>query len=257
MDPNFTTFPDLFDQPGSKAKFGRLILNDSRSRQFPMRAIAMAAEAIDPKPRKVRKWRSYWQGNQGNTSQCTAYALLHFFEHGPISHPRSYGKYKKSPRPLYDPKFLYCKAQEIDPWPGGCDGQGNSSYDGTSVLAMLKVARELGLVASFFWEFENIQNVVNTVLYAGPVIVGTNWYRGMTYPNREGRISVTGPVVGGHAYLIDEVDVRSKNEDEHVFGVFNSWGPQWGLRGRAYIKVKDMERLMREDGEICIAEECK
>lgn len=39
-------------------------------------------------------------------------------------------------------------------------------------------------------------------LMFSPVVVGTSWLDEMFRPNRLGFLNVSGPVVGGHAYLI-------------------------------------------------------
>ena len=35
----------------------------------------------------------------------------------------------------------------------------------------------------------------------------------------------------------------------------NSWGPQWGVRGECKILLKDLEMLLRHQGEACAAVE--
>jgi len=264
----FLTFPSIEEQIGAKPKFGRLILQDERSKDHPLRAIASKDVKPTVKPRKERKWRARWQGNQGSSSMCTAFSFLHCFEHEPINHPRSYGKYKGCPIPCVDPRILYCEAQQIDPWPGGCRGfkiedpktiSPFSDYDGTSVLAMMKVAQTRGYISEYNWEFSNVDTVVETVMNKGPVIVGTNWYRQMELkpndPNtNEALLLAQGSLVGGHAYLIDEVNLTRKGKGREI-GIFNSWGPEWGWSGRAYMSLDTLEKLIREDGEVVFATE--
>jgi C1A family cysteine protease len=84
----------------------------------------------------------------------------------------------------------------------------------------------------------------------GPVVVGTNWYNGMFYPNRNGLIKISGRIAGGHAYVINGVNTVTR-----LFRIKNSWGQSWGQSGHAYISFTDMERLIRERGEICFAVE--
>jgi C1A family cysteine protease len=57
-------------------------------------------------------------------------------------------------------------------------------------------------------------------------------------------------VLGGHAYVINGIDI-----DKKLFRIKNSWGQRWGKNGFAFISFTDMEKLIRENGEICIAAE--
>lgn len=258
----FLYFPPISEQIGARPSFGRLILHDERNKEYPLRRLANKLTEPSVKKRYKRKWRARWQGNQGNSSMCTAYSFLHFFEHEPINHPRSRGKYKGKPTPIVDPRELYCEAQQLDPWPGGCGlVPARDAYDGTSVLAMMKVAQARGYISEYSWEYSNVDNVINALLHVGPVIVGTNWYRGMELRANDANtlnalLLAEGALTGGHAYLLDEVSLEKKNKGREI-GVFNSWGSDWGWSGRAYMSLDTLEKLMREDGEVCLATECE
>lgn len=261
----FLTFPSIEDQIGSMPGYGRLILKDERS-TLPEHSLKQKLRSTSIKPtvktRRERKWRSRWQGDQGSSSMCTAFSFLHFFEHEPINHPRYRGRFKGFPYPVIDPRILYCEAQELDPWPGGSKIVNNnliSDYDGTSVLAMMKVAQNRGFISAYSWEFTNIETIIEAILTIGPVIIGTNWYRGMELkkndPNaQEGLLVSEGSIVGGHAYLLDEVNLTKKGKSREI-GIFNSWGVDWGWSGRAYMSLSTLERLMREDGEVAFPTE--
>jgi len=82
----------------------------------------------------------------------------------------------------------------------------------------------------------------------GPVVVGTNWYWNMFYPNSEGILNIGGKLPGGHAYLINGVDTKRQ-----LFRIKNSWGRAWGKNGSAYIRFYDMKMLIAKNGEVCLA----
>lgn len=177
-----------------------------------------------------------WWGNQGNTPQCVGYAWAHWIDDGPIKHI--------GPKPNTNPTLIYKEAQKIDEWPG-------ENYDGTSVRAGAKYLKNQNKIGSYLWGY-NLDILTKTVLSQGPVVVGTNWYYGMFFPDRNGLIRTTGMLMGGHAYVINGVDIRRR-----LFRIKNSWGRSWGVNGSAFINFSDMERLIRENGEICLAIESR
>lgn len=175
-----------------------------------------------------------WWGNQGSTPQCVGYAWAHWIDDGPVTHG--------GPYPSINPSVIYTEAQKLDEWVG-------ENYDGTSVRGGAKYLKAAGKIRSYLWAF-NVTTLVNTVLSIGPVVVGTNWYTGMFYPDRNGLIRVSGRLAGGHAYQINGVDTITQR-----FRIKNSWGQSWGQQGHAFISFTDMARLIKEGGEICLAVE--
>ena len=70
----------------------------------------------------------------------------------------------------------------------------------------------------------------------------------MFFPSKSGLIKLGGRLSGGHAYVINGVDTKTK-----LFRIKNSWGINWGQQGHAFISFTDMTRLIKERGEICLA----
>lgn len=185
----------------------------------------------------VRNWDDeQWWGNQGSTSECVAYAWTHWLEDGPVYQA-------PAPHPIVNPNTVYKEAQKIDEWPG-------ENYNGTSVRAGAKILQSLGFIQNYLWAYD-VNTLANTVLNIGPVVVGTVWYRNMFFPNKTtGLVTASGNIVGGHAYVITGVDTKKR-----LFRIKNSWGRNWGLNGRAFISFNDMAKLIKLQGEICLAVE--
>jgi hypothetical protein len=175
-----------------------------------------------------------WWGDQRNTPQCVGYSWAHWLEDGPVQ--------QSGIPPIIKPIDIYKNAQKLDEWYG-------ENYDGTSVRGAVKYLKNIGKVKSYYWAFD-LQTLIDTVMKLGPVVVGTNWYNGMFYPNGNGLIKIGGSLVGGHAYVINGVNTKTKQ-----FRIKNSWGKAWGKGGHAFISFNDMTRLIREQGEICLATE--
>lgn len=210
---------------------GREFAPDIRDRNY----LIKDKLTIRPSTLKVRYWQdNEWWGDQGNTPQCVGYSWAHWIEDGPITHGGI--------APIVHPTLIYREAQKIDEWPG-------ENYDGTSVRAGAKYLQQTGRIKSYLWAYD-LNTLINTVLNVGPVVVGTYWYLRMFYPDRNGLIRIGGPIVGGHAYVINGVDVNKK-----LFRIKNSWGRRWGANGSAYISFNDMNTLIKMGGEICLATE--
>lgn len=214
---------------------GRLISIDERDLEHPI-------EAELPKrlpPRRYRYWNhNGWWGNQGKTSQCVAYAWIHWLEDAPIMYTADGS--------IINPAHLYSMCQDNDEWI-----EKEPEMQGTSIRAGAKVLQELGYIGEYTWGFD-LESLVNAVLTKSPVVVGTDWFSGMFEPNSSGLIKATGTFEGGHGYVVNGV-----NRDKRLFRIKNSWGRKWAKNGYAYISFDDMEKLILNLGEICYAKELK
>jgi hypothetical protein len=213
--------------------FGRLRAVDPRDLNFPMRAMFAV-----PSARPYKYWnQSQWYGDQGATSQCVAYSCIHFLEDGPVTH-------KNVAPPVIAPDWLYGEAQKVDEWEG-------ENYDGTSVRAGFKVLEREKYIKEYRWA-AILGDIIECVLEKGPVVMGTNWYESMMKPDPLGVLSVEGDVAGGHAWLINGVNTKTR-----IFRMKNSWGRGWGDGGSGWISFNDVDRLLHEAGEACIATELR
>ena len=211
-----------------RRKFGRDRLPDERDHNYPIENT--------PSRRLYRYWNANgWWGDQGYTSECVGYAFAHWLEDGPITH--------KGKAPLVSPGKIYRDAQVLDEWVG-------TDYDGTSIRGGAKALSSMGWVSEYQWTWD-ITVLINALLEQGPVVLGTNWTTGMDNWDKEGVIRAAGRTLGGHAYLANGINLK-----RGLIRCKNSWGRAWCRQGLFYIPIEDMEDLIHDDGEVCLAIEC-
>lgn len=200
-------------------KWGRGAADDGRDRNYAMNGL--------PRRGMTRRyWSRQWLGDQAESSHCVGYAFAHWMTTPPVVR-------------WLDPVGVYNFAKHVDEWQG-------ESYEGTSVRAGAKVLQKLGLIAEYRWAWD-VEFVADALLELGPVVVGTSWFAGMMIPNSDNVIFPSEAKLGGHAYLLDGVDIEKR-----LFRLTNSWGKDWGHNGRAVISFSDFEVLLADGGEACI-----
>lgn len=204
---------------------GRLPAADERDAQFRMASPPLTLPA----------YRYYSTGpvlDQGAYPYCVGYAWRQWLSSALL-------KTKTGPTA----PTIYSEAQKVDEWPG-------EDYGGTSVRGGAKVLQTLGHISNYVWAWDAL-TVKNFILSGqGTTVVGSNWYEDMFTPNQDGFLTPTGPLVGGHAYLI-----VGFSQDRNAFRMINSWGRVWGESGRAWVRYEDLQLLISQDGEACTAYE--
>lgn len=205
--------------------FGRIPEFDPRSLNFPIRSLLGPVRAP-----QTSFWDCYAALDQGNEGACVGFAWAHELAAEPEIVPN-----------VTDNLALqfYHRAQQLDEWFG-------EDYEGTSVLAGAKTVTEAGHLLEYRWSF-SLADLLETVSYFGPVVLGINWYSGMVSPDANGDVHVTGSIVGGHAILCYGV-----NTTLETVRLRNSWGRDWGDRGDCWLSWGELERLLNEDGECCV-----
>lgn len=218
---------------------------DERSRRF------AAVEGIEDKPLRSKQWECNVHNDQGTEGACVGFAWSHEIS----AKPRAIEKYASFALEIYN------RARQLDPWPG-------EDYSGTSVLAGVKAVQEhlnshgKPLIKEYRWAF-GAEDVIRTLGYLGPLVLGIEWHSSQYSPDENGRIWLNNDVVGGHAILAKGVDIVWKNPDgpktydniddlNSLITLHNSWGPDWGIGGDAWFTVYELNYLLNQGGEACI-----
>ncbi len=217
----------------------RLIEFDSRSKSYGVR------ELVGEKKPRAYSWKSVVT-DQGRQGACVGHGVVQEAASRPVT---VFGDPVRQPPNVAElnsiARDVYYAAQMIDPWPGGEYDGASPRYEGTSVLAGVKIGQQRGWWTEYRWALgpgpdAAAQDVILALGYAGPVIMGTYWRTGMWRPDADGYLRATGSNEGGHCYLLS----RYSLERDAVFTT-NSWGGA----GAGWITRADLTSLLADDGE--------
>lgn len=214
-------------------RLGRHVVHDSLSLRYPARAVD---------PRKLKSTRHHFNTpilNQGYIGSCTGYAGTKtvsadaYWAAGKTAlQDADHGAYAVG---------LYSDATKLDPWPGEYVPDDTGS-DGLSIAKVLKAR---GLIAGY--QHATSLEACLTSLAERPVMIGSSWLERMYDVDSDGKVNVSGEPVGGHEYVLDELDV----ENRRVW-LTNSWGLEYGQEGRAWMLWGDLGRLLADYGDCTI-----
>jgi hypothetical protein len=233
------------------ARLDRIPFFDPRSRGYAV------AEKLRAMPLRGKTWyyagapfKSRQNTDQGREGACVGFGWTNEL----IASPRAW-KWNDHAAANRFARKVYHEAQKIDYWPGGSYEGASPVYEGSSVLAGAQVMQRDGYIEEYRWAF-SIEEVCQAVAQLGPAVVGTDWTSDME-PRPSGLLEgSSGSAQGGHCYLLRGLILKPRIKGESkvgpVFVLTNSWGDDWGNGGDAYIKVEDFERLMKQQGEVCI-----
>lgn len=158
-----------------------------------------------------------------------------------------YGNRLYLPDPTATARGMYYGSRRIDEW----EGEG---YDGTSVNAGCKLARELGLIDGWEW-CTSWPDVVYAMKEIGPVVFGLWWPEGLASPDPvTGFAEVTGADLGGHCVCAKGVYDRRKVGpfEGRLWQIEQSWGTGHGKAGRIFVPDSQLRTLFMREGEAVV-----
>ncbi len=222
-------------------------------RDFPMRHHLEAADKLGE-----AKTRQFWTMplviDQDNTGTCEGQGWTHWLADGPVQHPSI--EELKSDTTAYDYGVdLYLEAT------------GDTSLqEGAYTRQLVRTLVNRKLVGAYHRAY-SVQDIIDWLLYMGPVGHGSYWYWSMFYPvNSKGEefredqdfrdcwvdFNEASGIAGGHFYVLDGIDLAPITDGwEPYVRVHNSWGREWGHNGIARLKLTDLEALFVGDAWAC------
>jgi hypothetical protein len=128
---------------------------------------------------------------------------------------------------------FYQGAKRNDEWAG-------EDYEGSSVQGAMAYLKSINRINAYWWA-KNSNEFFHGQSQLGAFEVGSWWYTGMFEPDADGYLRLTGQREGGHAYCIGGIDFVNQRAR-----IDNSWGPDWGRKGSAWIELDDLCSLIFE-----------
>jgi C1A family cysteine protease len=227
--------------------FGFVKEEDPRNRNFPLtlvldplREVAFPSGA----PPGQRHYPVIYSPvlKQGNTGTCTAHGATSLIEGAPIM--------QKRPMSPFD---LYRLIVKNDPWRDN-DWEATAAEDqmqfGSSSLAVMKTLQQLGYVQSYLWA-ETAEQCRQWHLLAGVMCFGIAWKTEMMETDSQGFIRYRGHIEGGHFVKTTGWNDFVKYNGRRVPAVRiqNSWGPEFGQKGRCWMLMDDLQMAIQDDGD--------
>lgn len=218
--------------PVGDPRLKRWMVHDDRARAY-----SLAAAKAPPKiGANHRRRLPFW--DQGDVGDCTANAGYGVLACEPFFHI-SFDFTEASCLALYkmetqlDDSVIPGRYPPID--------------TGSTGWYSFKALKIIGLVKGYAHAF-GLNAVLNSLVKnAGSL--GVPWYDSMMDVDRSGflRISPNAQLVGGHQICASAVDPADQS-----ITIDNSWGPGWGLKGRARMKWDVLDQLLHEGGDYTV-----
>lgn len=210
-------------------RLGRHVEHDPRSRAYLAEMSAGPLVTVHHR----RYGRAFDQGQVGS---CTGNATAGAINTKPIHVPGTHLLTEE------DALTIYEHASALDNVPG----EYPPDDTGSSGLAAAKAAKAAGWITSYRHAF-GIADALRALQLA-PVITGVDWFEGFDDPDDNGFVNIRGQVRGGHEFEV----LGYVHADPAYVVCENSWGVEWGDRGRFRMTVDTWARLLSAQGDVTV-----
>lgn len=258
--------PHVATVDGMRVAFGRVPQWDPANAQYLARTVHTFAE----RPTRTRVMHRAWLPvlDQQDVGACEPFQGVDALGSAPLyrkaellglSQAGHHPGYTKADA-LADVGFRWYDAiTHRDEFPGAYSYNGDPAASphgtgqdtGTSTLALCQYLKDQGLITRYEWiTGDDPEALLYHLDKGGPdgrgtvILTGWGWTQSMCRPGSDGRITVKGPDIGGHATILRGYDRRTGR----IRGR-NHWRPDWGLAGEYEITVADAGNRMREGGD--------
>ena len=212
---------------------GRHVLHDARSLDYD--AATMVSSVTTERTTYHQRHGEIF--DQGSVGACTAMAALGLMNTEPFMGSRLFT--------ARDALEFYARETVLDD--RQIPGQYPAEDPGSTGLWSMKQLRADGLIPGYRWAFSLA--TVKRLLQVSPVSLGLPWFNSMFSLDHNGYMIVqtfTG-LAGGHQIVASGVDF-----ERQAVELTNSWGENWGVRGRAYLRFTHLEQLLKLHGDVAV-----
>jgi hypothetical protein len=222
-------FHRLEQAPG----LGRHVLHDARSLDYDAATLVehVTRERTTYHPRQGEIF------DQGDVGACTAMAALGVLNTEPFA--------RSSLFTTRDALAFYGLETQLD------DSQIPGRYPpddtGSTGLWSMKALKHEKLIDAYRHAFS--LTTVKKLLQVSPVSIGIPWFNSMFTVDRDGFVVVQtfSGLAGGHQIVGSGVDF-----ERQAVEITNSWGEDWGKKGRAFIRFTHLDQLLKLHGDVSV-----
>jgi len=228
-DPRDFTFRMLKESSPLELAFARLMAAKGANPAVKAWASAvmdvLAAPAPPPEPEPDPTSNVIWELpdpvlDQGDTPHCGGFGGCQWGNLSPVNdHYRD-----------LDGHALYYESVAIGGYPG--------TEDGVESRWVAQALQARGRLATYGFA-STVEEIIEWLRTEGPVMMGTDWTSEMFEPDETGLVTVDGPVMGGHFWVI----CGDLPTDREVV-CLNSWGESYGSEGFFRLSYLDLSVLL-------------